>query len=121
MRTFLICPVRGHDPEETRSIVESLEQNGYEVHWPPRDTDQDDPTAFRICCDNLEAIHRADCVHVVWDGKSQGCLFDLGMAFALDKRVYIVRLPEATEGKSFQNMVRRWNELTLNYGMWGMP
>ena len=112
MRTFLICPVRGHDPAAWQSSVDELERRGWEVYWPPRDTAQDDLTGLRICHDNLFAIEEADAVHVIWDGNSQGVLFDLGMAFALDKRVVIIALPEATEGKSFQNMVRAWAEVT---------
>ena len=108
MRTFLICPVRGHALRETEEIVERLEADGWAVYWPPRDTGQDDPTGLRICADNRDAIMRADVVHIVWDGISQGCLFDLGVAFALDKRVVPVRLPVPSDGKSFQNMVRAW-------------
>lgn len=110
MNTFLICPVRGVSADETASVVAELEANGYSVHWPHRDTNQEDQIGFRICQDNLNAILNADVVHVVWDGKSQGCLFDLGMCFALGKKIIPVVLPEKTEGKSFQNMVNAWAE-----------
>jgi len=110
MKTFLICPVRGVSSCLTWHIVAGLENDGWTVHWPHRDTDQSDETGLRICRDNRVAIEEADAVHVVWDGKSQGSLFDLGMAFALDKRVIPVSLPDPTEGKSFQNMVREWSE-----------
>jgi nucleoside 2-deoxyribosyltransferase len=112
MKTFLICPVRGHSMAETEAIVELLERDGWEVHWPPRDTNQDDPAGYQICCDNLAAITVADAVHVVWDGQSQGCLFDLGMAFALKKRIIPIQLPAPSTGKSFQNMVREWYTIT---------
>ena len=108
MDTFLICPVRGHSPEETRVIVSQLEADGWTVHWPQRDTDQSDSVGLQICSDNRAAISKADAVHVIWDGKSQGVLFDLGMAFALGKRVVPISLPDPTDGKSFQNMVRAW-------------
>lgn len=108
VKTFLICPVRGHDSNDTEEYVRALEDNGYDVHWPHRDTDQNDDIGFRICRDNLEAMKESDVVHVVWDGKSQGCLFDLGMAFALGKPVVSLSLPAATSSKSFQNMVRYW-------------
>jgi len=111
IKTFLICPVRGHDPEETRAVVKELESRDFDVHWPPRDTDQDDSIGLRICRDNRDAIEAADVVHVVWDGASQGVLFDLGMAFALNKVVIPIELPGTTQGKSFQNMVRAWADL----------
>lgn len=109
--SFLICPVRGVDPETQRGIVEKLEAEGFKVHWPARDTDQNDPDGYRICSDNLAAIRGADVVHVIWDGKSQGCLFDLGMAFALYKYIIPVELPPRSEGKSFQNMIRAYAAL----------
>ncbi len=107
-KSFLICPVRGKSPEETAGIVRQLEADGFDVHWPHRDTNQEDDTGLRICRDNREAIRAADVVHVVWDGQSQGSLFDLGMAFAEDKKVVPVVLPKATPQKSFQNMVMAW-------------
>ena len=108
MNTFLICPVRGKDPATFAAIVAKLEADGFTVHWPPRDTDQVDDTGLRICRDNRSAIEAAHVIHVVWDGLSQGCLFDLGMAFALGKRIVQVEIPPATEGKSFQNMMTAW-------------
>ena len=107
-KIFLICPVRGVDPELHLGYVKFLEDAGHKVHFPHRDTDQEDMHGFRICTDNRGAINESDQVHFIWDGKSQGCLFDLGMAFALNKPVVAVSLPAISEGKSFQNMVRCW-------------
>lgn len=105
-KAFFICPVRGASIENTMELVEGIESEGLlKVHWPPRDTNQEDPTGLRICTDNLAAIKEASIVYFMWDGKSQGCLFDLGMAFALGKKVVPVTMPPLTEGKSFQNMV----------------
>jgi hypothetical protein len=115
MKTFLICPVRGHDPSELMEHVKKLEDDGWEVHYPPRDTNQVDDTGIRICLDNKNAIERADAVHFIWDGKSQGCLFDLGMAFVLGKRIIPISMPELTEGKSFQNMVDAWSKFYIEY------
>lgn len=111
MRSFLICPVRGIDKPMEKflyAVVGMLEREGWDVHFPPLDTDQADETGLRICTDNRAAIEAAEVVHVVWDGESQGGLFDLGMAFALRKPIEIISLPERTDGKSFQNMVFEW-------------
>lgn len=109
-KTFLIAPVRGYDPEEHAKVVAKLVELGYEVYWPARDTKQDDPTGLNICRQNLDGLKAADVVHVIWDGKSEGCLFDLGMAFALGKEIREISLPPATERKSFQNMIRAWSQ-----------
>ena len=108
LRTFLICPVRGHEMNETINYVEKLEADGWEVHWPPRDTDQDDPTGYRICRDNYSAIYRSDIVHIVYDPTSQGSLFDLGVAFALKKPLVLLNEVEPTKGKSFASMIMEW-------------
>jgi nucleoside 2-deoxyribosyltransferase len=108
MKSFLICPVRGMSPDAHASTVSQLEAQGFTVHWPPRDTDQNDDVGLRICRDNANAIAAADVVHIIWDGKSQGCLFDLGVAFALKKKLEIIIVPAPTEGKSFQNMMAAW-------------
>ena len=113
---FLICPVRGCSPKETENIVSNLEEKGWKIHWPPRDTKQEDSETggFRICADNANAIKESEMVFFVWDGKSQGCLFDLGVAFALNKPLTVISAPENVEsGKSFQNMTRYWHELNL--------
>lgn len=111
MKVFLICPVRGHDMSETECRVKSLEDEGHQVHWPPRDTNQDDPVGLDICRTNSNAIEDADRVFVIWDGKSTGSLFDLGMAFALNKPITVLEAPDLTPHKSFQNMMRAWAEL----------
>jgi len=117
-KIFLIAPVRGNTPEETEvygDIAYHIEEDA-SVYWPERDTEQWDHTGLRICQDNLEAMRQADEVHVIWDGKSQGCLFDLGMAFALGKKIIPVigRFPRMSKGKSFQNMVYALQEMQEN-------
>ena len=112
-RIFIIQPVRNISKslkEQLENHVEKLEKEGYEVYLPMRDTNQDDNTGYRICGDNCEAIEWADVIYVAWDGKSEGGLFDLGMAFALKKPIKIIEdiLPEKSSGKSFQNMIREW-------------
>ena len=105
-KLFLICPVRNAKHDYT-SVVASLE-NEYKVHWPTRDTDQIDDTGLRICQDNRRAIEDADVIGVIWDGESQGTLFDLGISFALHKEILIVQLPPLLGRKSFQDLVWKW-------------
>lgn len=113
---FLICPVRNASEEMTRktsAYLRKLEEAGCRVHWPPRDTDQDDPVGMRICADNGRAILAADEVHVWYDKNSQGTTFDLGMTFmlveilGLAKKVVLANPEDVapTEGKSFQNVL----------------
>lgn len=113
-RAFLICSVRGATKEETataEAYVKSLENKGYQVHWPPRDTDQKDARGLRICNDNCEAMTKADEIHIMWNPASQGSLFDFGMAFILrklrKKKIVLANFKSVlpTPEKSFTNVV----------------
>ncbi len=118
-RAFLICPVRNADEaiqNEISEIAKDWERRGFTVYIPSEDTDQKDSTGYRMCKDNREAISVADLILFYWDGKSQGCLFDLGMAFALGKKIYVVKVPAKTEGKSYQNMAIEWEKRQIENG-----
>lgn len=117
MKIFLICPVRNATEDQKTAMnnyITSMENNGNKVYYPARDTNQIDSIGFRICNDNKMAIFDADEVHIFWDKDSKGSLFDLGMAFALDKPLRIVNLEsiEMTKTKSFTNMIKYWSDLS---------
>jgi hypothetical protein len=118
-KAFLICPVRGADQltqTELNGIVTGLEAQGWNVHFPPRDTNQDDKTGYRICCDNMLAIKEAEMVFVYWDGKSTGGIFDAGMAFMAGKPITVLHSPEPLGSKSFQDMFTEWEDRRVNSG-----
>lgn len=118
MHIFLICKVRGATEEqiaEQRTYVESLERKGHTVHWPHRDTEQNDPKrGTGICWTTFGGIFGAEEVHVLFDPTSEGFVADMMMTFALNelwkreslgrakgigwRRVVIVN-PEAVEEK----------------------
>lgn len=110
MKIFLICPVRDVPAEVNVAIekyVDALKAVGNSVHWPYKNTAQDDPVGLRICQDNRRAIEDADEVHVWWNGKSEGSFFDFGMAFALRKKIVLANhaMVQPTPGKSFANVL----------------
>jgi nucleoside 2-deoxyribosyltransferase len=110
-KIFIICPVRNVSPEENTQInnyVNSLENQGYQVYWPYRDTDQSDNIGYRICTDNRKAIYESDEIHVWFNSNSSGTLFDLGMAWALQKKLVLINQVEITESKSFANVITVW-------------
>lgn len=107
---FLISPVRNVSDEEMEAIskyVVNLASKGINVYLPIRDTDQVDPVGLRICEDNLEAIRRSDEVHIWYSPTSIGSIFDLGMAFALGKKIILANreMLSKTATKSFNNMI----------------
>ena len=117
MKIFLICPVRNATEEQKQqmtSYIENLESQGHQVHYPARDTRQEDETGgWNICTANKNAILRSDEIHIFWDNKSTGTLFDLGMAFALNRKLVLVN-PESinkTGSKSFDHVIDYWSKL----------
>ena len=90
MRICIICSVRQGTPQDVFDYVAQLENVGHVVHFPPRDNPQDDPTGYYICDAMRQAIADSEEVHVFYNSDSQGCHFDLGIAFGLHKTVKIM-------------------------------
>lgn len=113
-KIFVICPVRQADRitkvklEEYTRILE--EEGNCEVHLPHRDTNQKN-SSFGICSENLEAIKNADEVHVCYNSKSQGIHFDMGVAFALGKKVVIIQNELFGIEKSFAQLLDQWQKI----------
>lgn len=111
MKIFLICPVRKVPPDahgKIQAYVTALEDQGHDVHWPERDTDQVDPIGIRICDQNREGIERADVIAVWYHAASSGSLFDSGMYYRLRDKPLILANPEDVEPtghKSFENVL----------------
>ena len=108
-RIFLICPVRNITEEESQYLqdyIAALEEN-HVVHYPPRDTNQDDPIGVNICSENRQAIQDADEVHIYWNKTSYGSLFDFGMTFMKEKPLVLVNreMVQETPHKSFENVL----------------
>ncbi|MDP3725759.1 MAG: hypothetical protein Q8R36_01005 [bacterium] len=119
MNIFLICPVTRVVEEEQKKIrkyVEDLEKKGNSVHWPMRDTEQNDPThGYEICKTNFQAIIAADEIHIWYNETSGGSKFDMGGTFMLveilgmSKKIIIANDGELEIGakKSFLHVFRR--------------
>ena len=70
-------------------------KQGHEVKIPAFDNhpELDD---LGVCLHNLEKIKGADEVHMFWDQRSVGTVFDFGMCFALNKPLKIFYMEEKT-------------------------
>ena len=108
-KIFLICPVRDADLK-TKAILETyvrrVKRLGHKIYYPAWDTNQKDHIGLRICTDNREAIRSSDEIHLFFDPTSKGSLFDMGMAFQLEKPIRLINRCkfQFTEEKSFQSM-----------------
>lgn len=68
---------------------------------------------YRICTYNRTIIEWADEVHIMWDQRSMGTIFDFGMAFALRKPIKIVYMEE----KTFRGVMEKYaDSFTLAEG-----
>jgi hypothetical protein len=77
---------------------------GHEVKIPA--LDYLEGTELDIITYNREMIEWADEIHIIWDGRSIGTIFDLGMTFALRKRLIVVYI----NPKKFLNFVDQYAE-----------
>lgn len=120
MKIYIVGPVRGVKERIRQTIadyVKEQEYSGHTVYWSQRNTDQEDPTGYRICTDNATAIQWCDRVDVFWTGTSRGSLFDLGIAWALGKELKLVEeFVEPSEGKCFQRVLREWERTPPTFG-----
>lgn len=106
MKIYMIMAVRDGVSEKAIDYLDDLEIEGHWVHFPPRDAPQDDPIGDEICRVHLMNIRDADEVHVLWDVNSKGSHFDLGMAYALGKKIVPVCCdPPDAPGKSYWKAV----------------
>ncbi len=122
-RIFLICPVREADEVLKKWLsdyVAKLEAQGYEVHYPTRDTEQNDPSGgYKICQTNFQALLEADEIHIWYDESSNGSKFDMGGVFMLHmlgirKKIVIANehlVLAETQKKSFLKVMRHLVQL----------
>ena len=113
-RIYLICPVRNISEDEGEFIfryVKKLESEGCKVHYPPRDVNQNDKTGVNIVKAHKDAMKWSTEVHAYLNPKSEGSVFDLGMAWALDKPLTLINKMQIEHwlsehpGKSFARVL----------------
>jgi hypothetical protein len=61
---------------------------------------------LEVCSYNRSKIEWADQIHVFWDARSIGTIFDLGMSFAFRKPIQIIYLNK----KTFTNFLEQYEE-----------
>jgi nucleoside 2-deoxyribosyltransferase len=93
--------------EKMKRLQLKYNNKGIECRLPTFDDHAGDELS--ICRRNRLMIEWADEIHVFWDQRSMGTVFDFGMAFALRKKVVVEYLEEKTIG----NVMRKY-ALTTN-------
>jgi len=85
------------------AVKERLESQGHKVSIPAFDShkDLDD---LGVCEYNRALIEWADEVHIIWDQRSTGTVFDFGMCFMSRKPIVI----EYMEEKTFRGVMEKY-------------
>jgi len=89
--------------------VSILEKDGHIVHLPHRDTNQD-ASEYDINTRNMQAIKESDEVHIFYSSISLGTHFDMGVAFALNKKIRVIQSEEYGDEKSYARMLETWEK-----------
>ena len=105
IKKFFIIHSKGLT-DKACELAESLRGDGHEVYVPGIQTKQD-TDELTISVANRAAMNWADEVRVIWDGTSHGVIFDLGMAFALEKPIKL----EYVIPKSMKGLMERLSGL----------
>lgn len=88
-KLFLICPVRSATEEQKKEIenfVAEKESEGLIIHAPHLHTVQHDLLGgYTICMQNANAVAASSEIDLYYDQKSAGSVFDLGVAYYLEK------------------------------------
>ena len=119
-KIFLICPVRNATLEQKKWIeafVEEKNKENYIVHAPHLHTNQVDPLGwYNICKQNADEIASSEEIDIYYDQSSTGSVFDLGVAYALNKPLVLLNRDEITfnEEDMIDTIIKNWpfNEKT---------
>ena len=113
-KIFLICPVR-NATEEQRKWIEDFVHNkyneGYTIHAPHLHTRQTDMFGgYAICKQNAEAVASSQEIDIYYDQSSTGSVFDLGVAYALNKSLRLLNKEEIVfdENDLIDMIIKDW-------------
>jgi nucleoside 2-deoxyribosyltransferase len=84
-------------------LKERLTNEGHEVKIPAFD-DHKDLDELGVCEHNRDLIKWADEIHLIWDRRSTGTIFDFGMCFMAGKPLVI----EYLEPKTFEGVMVKY-------------
>lgn len=87
------------------AVRDRLTNEGHVVRIPAFD-DHQELDELGVCAYNRELIEWADEIHLIWDRRSTGTIFDFGMCFMARKPLVI----EYLEPKTFEGVMRKYSE-----------
>jgi diphthamide synthase subunit DPH2 len=94
--------------EKFERVRDRLESEGHDVRIPAFDS-QPSFDDIGVCAHNRSLIEWADEVHVIWDQRSTGTIFDFGMCFMARKPLVI----EYMEEKTFRGVMEKYAAVSI--------
>lgn len=113
-KIFLICPVRNANENQRKWIEDYVSEKnieGYLVHAPHLHTRQIDLFGgYAICKQNAQAVANSSLVAIYYDKESTGSVFDLGVAYALNKPIILLNEKEIefNDNDFTDTLIRNW-------------
>ncbi|MBQ2947161.1 MAG: hypothetical protein IJE04_04910 [Bacilli bacterium] len=113
-KIFLICPVRNATESQKKWIEEFVKEkinDGYVIHAPHLHTVQSDLFGgYAICKQNANAVATSEEIDIYYDQSSTGSVFDLGVAYALNKPLVILNKDEIIfdDNNFVDSIVKSW-------------
>ena len=113
-KIFLICPVRNATESQKKWIEEFVKEkinDGYTIHAPHLHTVQSDLFGgYAICKQNANAVATSEEIDIYYDQSSTGSVFDLGVAYALNKPLVILNKDEIIfdDNNFVDSIVKSW-------------
>jgi len=89
--------------EKIKEYAEDLKKRGFEVLIPAFDNEVS-LNELQLCEYNRSLMEQADEVHIIWNQRSMGTIFDFGMAFAMRKPIKVAYL----ENKTFAGIMHKY-------------
>lgn len=91
--------------DKFKAVKRMLELKNHTVRIP--NFDDFNGNEIEMCMENKKLIEWAERIHIIWDGRSIGTIFDFGMVFAMNKPIKI----EYIEPKKIENIFIQYEEL----------
>lgn len=114
-KIFLICPVRNATDSQKKWIEEFVKEkynDGYTIHAPHLHTVQSDLFGgYAICKQNANAVATSEEIDIYYDQSSTGSVFDLGVAYALNKPLVLLNKDEIIfdDNDFIDSIVKSWS------------
>jgi len=114
-KIFLICPVRNATDSQRQWIenfVKEKYSDGYTIHAPHLHTVQSDLFGgYAICKQNALAVATSEEIDIYYDQTSTGSVFDLGVAYALNKPLVLLNREEIKfdDNDLIDTIIKSWS------------